>query len=133
MSSSSNQIPPNGALGIQLVQCGGTIDKDYPSALHGFAFEITDAASARILRNISTAYQVSSVITVCRKDSLEMTEEDRVKLREVCEQSNYYRLLITHGTSTMVQTAQHLAEKGLNKTHRIVITGSLLPDKFKGK
>lgn len=120
-------------LGIQLVQCGGTIDKDYPSALHGFAFEITEAASARILKNIATAYPVSSVRTVCRKDSLEMTEDDREKLREVCEQSNHYRLLITHGTSTMVQTARHLAENRLNKTRRIVITGSLLPDKFKGK
>jgi len=117
-------------VGIHLIQCGGTIDKDYPSPLHGYAFEITNAASERILGKVSTAYPVSSVTTVCRKDSLEMTEEDRDKLREVCKESKYSKVLITHGTSTMVQTAQHLAEE-FNSTRRIVITGSLLPDKFR--
>jgi L-asparaginase len=63
-----------------------------------------------------------------RKDSLHMTEEDRRLLRRRIEADAQRRVLVTHGTDTMVETACHLQNLG-DKV--IVLTGSLTPARFK--
>ena len=63
-----------------------------------------------------------------RKDSLEMTDEDRELIRETCQNSEQDKILITHGTDTMTQTAECLL--GITgKT--IVLTGAMAPARFK--
>lgn len=61
-------------------------------------------------------------------DSLEMTDEDRELIAHQCNHSEEDRIIITHGTDTMSETAQYLAERVKNKT--IVLTGAMIPIKF---
>lgn len=61
-------------------------------------------------------------------DSLEMTDEDRELIAHQCNHSEEDRIIITHGTDTMSETAQYLAQKVKNKT--IVLTGAMIPIKF---
>lgn len=61
-------------------------------------------------------------------DSLEMTDEDRELIAHQCTHSEEDRIIITHGTDTMSETAQYLAERVKNKT--IVLTGAMIPIKF---
>ena len=66
--------------------------------------------------------------TLMMKDSLEMSDEDRNLIVNKCFESNENRILITHGTDTMVETAKLLAKKNILKT--IVLTGAMIPYKF---
>jgi L-asparaginase len=64
-----------------------------------------------------------------RKDSLDLTERDRLRIRQAVETVEGDRVVITHGTDTMVDTARSLA--GLSGKV-IVLTGSLSPARFQG-
>ena len=68
------------------------------------------------------------VRTLMMVDSLEMTDEDRGLIAEHCKKSKEDKIIITHGTDTMAETAQLLAKKAIGKT--IVITGAMIPYKF---
>ena len=111
---------------ILFLQTGGTIDKDYPHTTKGWAFEIHEPAVSRVLNklNPSFLYEIKSVL---KKDSLEINNEDRDLLLEVCENAKENKIIITHGTDTMEETAAHL-NSIKNKT--IIITGSMRPEKF---
>jgi L-asparaginase len=61
-------------------------------------------------------------------DSLEMTAEDRELIAHQCRQCEEDRIIITHGTDTMAETAKLLAQKTDHKT--IVLTGAMIPIKF---
>ncbi len=111
---------------ILFIQTGGTIDKDYPKTTLGYAFEITDPAVSRILPEANPSFEYE-VVSVCKKDSTELTGEDRGKILKLCEQSVADKIIITHGTDTMIETARTLSEIK-NKT--IVITGAMRPEKF---
>lgn len=111
---------------ILFIQTGGTIDKDYPRTTKGYAFEITTPAVERILPRINPIFEYE-VKTLSRKDSQEITDADRQKIVEACTSSSIDKIVITHGTDTMIETAAVLA-KVSNKT--IIITGSMRPEKF---
>ena len=68
------------------------------------------------------------VKTLMMIDSLEMTEKDIEKIIEECQKSSSSRIVITHGTDTMVNTAKKIAEKIKNKT--IILTGAMIPYAF---
>ena len=68
------------------------------------------------------------VETIFQKDSLEMTEADRMLVRQKVENASEDRILITHGTDTMVETAKMLK---LIPDKIIVLTGALAPAKFR--
>ena len=61
-------------------------------------------------------------------DSLDMTETDRGVIAEACAASDASRIIITHGTDTMVETARTLARHAIGKT--IVLTGAMVPYAF---
>lgn len=69
-----------------------------------------------------------SVQTLMMADSLEMTAADRQLIVGACRQADESRIVITHGTDTMVETARALAESSLDKT--IVLTGAMVPYAF---
>lgn len=114
---------------ITFVQAGGTIDKDYmpSSGTHGYNFEIGEPASASILSRIQPHfnYELNSLV---RKDSLDINDADRELIKSFVEQLDNDRIIITHGTDTIRQTAESLSGIS-NKT--IVLTGSMTPEKFK--
>lgn len=111
---------------LLFIQTGGTIDKDYPTKVKGYAFEFGEPAFINILGKVDPNFEYE-IITAFKKDSLDMTDEDRHKIYDICEQSEIDKIVITHGTDTMTKTAEVLS-KLTNKT--IVITGSLQPEKF---
>lgn len=110
---------------IKIFTTGGTIDKNYFDARS--EYEVGDPQIMDILRiaNVRIPYAVE---TLLRKDSLDLNEDDRKIIVERIQREPCSKILITHGTDTMVETAQAL-EVVTNKT--MVLVGSLNPAKFK--
>ena len=104
----------------------GTIDKDYPKTTNGWGFEIGDPAVERILKHLHPSFEYQ-VIQVLRKDSLEITDEDRVVLVQIISAINT-PIIITHGTDTMIETAKFLAKQTTDKL--IILTGAMRPQRF---
>ncbi len=111
---------------ITFIQTGGTIDKDYPKTQKGWAFEIAEPAVKRVLEQIQPSFEYE-IITAFRKDSLAITDEDRKFLQEICQKTKNDKIIITHGTDTLLETAQFLAK---NNTKTIVLTGAMRPERF---
>ncbi len=110
---------------IRFVTTGGTIDKVYFDALS--QYEVGDSPIRQILAEglVNIDYDI---VPLLQKDSLEMTDADRARLRDFIADDSADRYVITHGTDTMPQTAEALA--GLQgKT--IVLTGALTPARFR--
>lgn len=110
---------------IQIFTTGGTIDKVYFDALS--EYQVGPTAVADILRenNVQCDHQVTQLM---RKDSLDLSDEDRAAIRSAVIDSEANRILITHGTDTMVETARAL-DGVSGKT--IVLTGALQPATLK--
>jgi L-asparaginase len=111
---------------ILFIQTGGTVDKDYPKTTLGYAFEITDPAVGRILPEANPSFEYE-IVSVCKKDSTELTGEDRDKILGLCVGSVSDKIIITHGTDTMLETAERLRDI---KDKTIVITGAMRPERF---
>jgi L-asparaginase len=110
---------------IQVFAVGGTIDKIYYDAKSDF--EVGEPQIGDLLReaNVTFDYRVTSLM---RKDSIDMTDEDRQLIRDAVDGCDLDRILITHGTDTMADTARTL--KGVaGKT--IVMTGAMQPARFR--
>ena len=110
---------------IAFIQTGGTIDKDYPKVTKGWGFEIAEPAYNRILEKLNPSFDYKSY-EAFKKDSQEITSEDREKLKALCKSIPEDKIIITHGTDTMAETAKYLSP--INKT--IVITGAMKPERF---
>ena len=110
---------------ILILTTGGTIDKIYFDAKS--AYEVGPPNIGTILDelNLSVNYRVVSIL---RKDSLDLTDQDRQLIHDQAARNSETRILITHGTDTMVKTAEKLKDIG-GKT--IVLTGALEPALFK--
>lgn len=113
---------------ITFIQTGGTIDKDYPRATGGWAFEIGEPAAHRILSTLQLSFEYE-VITICQKDSLEITDEDRELMHRLIRDHKGKKYIITHGTDTLIETAQFLGER--LKKELVIITGAARPERFK--
>jgi L-asparaginase len=111
---------------IVFIQTGGTIDKDYPKTTGGYAFEIGESAVKRVLQRINANFDFE-VISLVKKDSLDLTAEDRERIREACQKTEGDKIIVTHGTDTMIETAEKLS--GI-KGKVIVLTGAMRPEKF---
>lgn len=68
-----------------------------------------------------------STESVTKKDSREITEDDRRKLLEAIEATPHQNIIVTHGTFTMTLTAQYLEEHLFSNDKKIVLTGSMIP------
>ena len=112
------------SLPILVLTTGGTIDKNYFDALS--EYQIVDSGIPALLKEARVALPFR-VEEVCRKDSLELTQADRAELARLVAQAPESRIVITHGTDTMTDTAKALAGIA-GKT--IVLTGALSPARF---
>lgn len=111
---------------ITFIQTGGTIDKDYPRTTKGWAFEISTPAVERLLEKLNPSFDYE-VFSVLKKDSLEITKEDRQQLLAFCQNLENDKIIITHGTDTMLETAAFLSAIS-DKT--IILTGAMRPERF---
>jgi len=109
---------------IKIYTTGGTIDKVYFDQKS--EYQVGDPQANGVLEraNVVLDYEVESII---RKDSLDFTNEDRELIRKKVESTPLERVVITHGTDTMVETAKVL-ESISSKT--IILTGSMYPAQF---
>jgi len=112
-------------LKIKFITTGGTIDKVYFDARSEYEVGPPQVADLLHEANVTFEYEIQSVL---RKDSLDITDADRDLIRNQVAGDPYARIVITHGTDTMVATARKLA--GIpGKT--IVLTGSMQPARFR--
>jgi len=111
---------------LLIVTTGGTIDKVYFDDKSDF--QVGEPQIGRILHELGVAFRFN-VIPILRKDSLHINAEDRELLRAAIAAQATRHVLVTHGTDTMVETAQVLASI-TDKT--IVLTGALNPARFRG-
>jgi L-asparaginase len=109
---------------ILVLTTGGTIDKNYFDALS--EYQIVDSGIPALLKEARVALPFR-IEEVCRKDSLELTEADRAEIARRVAEVPETRIVVTHGTDTMTETAKALAGI-VGKT--VVLTGALSPARF---
>jgi L-asparaginase len=109
---------------IKLITCGGTIDKVYFDDLSDY--KVGESTVPPILSSMGVEFVHCPL---CQKDSLEITEEEREAIAIEASQTSH-DVLLTHGTDTMVETAQAIAK--LHEGHNaVVLTGAMSPALFK--
>lgn len=111
---------------IRVFTTGGTIDKVYFDAKSQYAIGESNVQLLFKEMNVGFDYQVESIL---RKDSLEMTDADRLLILENVNRATCPKILITHGTDTMIETAQVLQQHVEGKT--VVLTGAMQPALFR--
>jgi len=111
---------------ITFIQTGGTIDKDYAQKAGTYNFEITEPAAKRVLEKVNPNFEYE-IISVLKKDSLDITDEEREKIYDVCKNVQNSKIVITHGTDTMIKTAKKL---NTLEGKVIVLVGASKPEKF---
>ena len=109
---------------MKIFTTGGTIDKIYFDIKS--KFQVGEPQIGQLLNeaNISFDYEIESVL---RKDSLDLTDNDRRQIVKNIRSDSNQRILVIHGTDTMVETAKMLV--GLPEKI-IVLTGSMQPSRF---
>lgn len=114
-------VPPP----IHFIITGGTIDSYYEgtkdTAVPNKKSVISDYL--RILK----LYQKVSFTTICMKDSRQVNNQDRKKIVKKIDSVSTDKIIITHGTYTMPETAKYLQKKLISKNKKIILTGSMIP------
>ncbi len=111
--------------GILVLTTGGTIDKNYFDALS--EYQIVESGIPALLKEARVALPFR-IEEACRKDSLELTAADRAEIARRAADAPEFRIIVTHGTDTMAETAKVLAAAMPGKT--VVLTGALSPARF---
>ncbi len=111
---------------LSIVTTGGTIDKIYFDAKSDY--QIGAPQIGDILAQLGVAFRFE-VVPILRKDSLDMSDDDRRLIRSTIEAQPHRHVLVTHGTDSMVETARML--RGI-EGKVIVLTGALNPARFQG-
>lgn len=104
---------------------GGTIDSVYDGT-KDTAVPREHSIIPQVVNNLRLYTQVK-FDEVCMKDSRDITNDDLVKLTEIIEKSESTKVIITHGTYTMPDTARYLEANLQRKDQTIVVTGSYIP------
>jgi L-asparaginase len=110
---------------LRFITVGGTIDKVYFDQLS--QYQVGAPGVERILQDLPVSFEYT-VESIMRKDSLDMTSEDRQLVRDAVERCEERYIVITHGTDTMIETARQLI--GI-PDKRIVLTGAMQPASFR--
>jgi L-asparaginase len=110
---------------IRFITTGGTIDKIYFDALS--QFEVGESVIQTILGEGLVDFEYD-IVPFMQKDSLEIDDDDRARLRQSIAEDDGSFYVITHGTDTMPATAEALKDL---KDKTIVLTGALTPARFR--
>jgi L-asparaginase len=110
---------------IRILVTGGTFDKEYNELTGELYFRDTHLEE---MLERGRSKLVVSVETLMMKDSLEMTQEHREIIAKRIKEVSEDRIVITHGTDTMAETARVLGKEVKDKT--VVLTGAMIPYKF---
>lgn len=110
---------------IRIFVTGGTFDKEYNELTGTLFFKNTHLPEMLRLGRSRTPVEIETLMMI---DSLEMKDTDRELIARRCIDAKENKIIITHGTDTMKETAEVLGKKTSNKT--IIITGAMVPYKF---
>ncbi|KAH8861262.1 hypothetical protein EWB00_006788 [Schistosoma japonicum] len=115
---------------VLIVQTG---DKCYPKNIGGYAFEFGNSYAMEICTRYTLPnYLKFHLIKPFLKDSLEISVENRFELADLLCNTQFEKILVTHGTDTMIATGQYLTTyEDQLKNKLIVITGAFRPGAFK--
>ena len=109
---------------LRLIATGGTFDKRYDPIAGRLDF-----ATRTCLHDMLPILRLHETVSIDQPmliDSLDMREAHRLQILGLCRDASEARIVIIHGTDTMVQTAQVLGRASLpGKT--IVLTGAMVP------
>ncbi len=109
---------------LKIIATGGTIDKIYFDA--NSEFEIGEPLIGKVLQDGDAGFDYE-IIPLLRRDSLDLTDEDRKLIRDTVMADGSRHVLITHGTDTMTETAAALGDVG---QRTVIMTGALSPARF---
>lgn len=112
-------------MAIMVFVTGGTFDKEYDEINGKLYFKDTHLPEMFKLGRCSLDIKIRTLMMI---DSLEMSDEDREVIIRQCKRCEEDRIIITHGTDTMVKTAKALEKEKIEKT--IVLSGAMIPYKF---
>ncbi|MCK4413014.1 MAG: asparaginase [Candidatus Eisenbacteria sp.] len=110
---------------IRLYVTGGTFDKEYDEINGHLFFKDTHVREMLKLGRCSLELEIRTLMMI---DSEEMTPADREMIRKHCSESDTDRIVITHGTDTMSETASYLGKQLKDRT--VVLVGALVPYTF---
>ena len=110
---------------IKIFVTGGTFDKEYNELTGELFFQDTHIRDMLELGRCLVPVDVEVLMMI---DSLQMTDAERETIRRQCVECSENRIVITHGTDTMEQTAAVLGRSVEGKT--VVLTGAMVPYKF---
>ena len=112
-------------MAIRIFVTGGTFDKEYDEIKEQLVFLETHVPQMLKLGRCKIDISLRTLMLI---DSLQMTEADRHIMLENCKKAEEDKIVITHGTSTVAETATFLGKHVKNKT--IVLTGAMSPYTF---
>lgn len=112
-------------MSIRIFVTGGTFDKEYNELNGSLYFKDTHLKEMLNLGRCKAAIELRTLMMM---DSVDMSDDDRETIALNCLKSDFDKIIVTHGTDTMVETAKVIAEKVTNKT--IILTGAMIPYKF---
>lgn len=110
---------------VKVLITGGTIDKEYDK-IHG-QLVLTNSHINEMLEQARCRLDLS-IESIMLKDSLYMDENDRIQILDKCKSFEESKIVITHGTDTIVETATLIAKEIPDKT--IVLFGAMIPYTF---
>jgi len=110
---------------IRVLVTGGTFDKEYNELNGSLFFKDTHIREMLRLGRCDLELDLRVLMMI---DSTEMTEADRARILQSCLEEADERVVITHGTDTMAETARYLGERVKDQT--IVLTGAMVPYTF---
>jgi L-asparaginase len=110
---------------IRVIVTGGTFDKTYDEINGRLSFATTHLPEMLRLGRSRVETTIESLMMI---DSLDMTDADRARIAQSCIRCPETRIVITHGTDTMVETARVVAQGVSGKT--VVLTGAMVPYAF---
>jgi L-asparaginase len=112
-------------MAIRIFVTGGTFDKEYDEINGRLFFKETHVPEMLRLGRSRVPIALTSLMLI---DSLDMSDVERERIVASCRSADEDRIVITHGTDTMVDTAAALARGLTGKT--IVLTGAMVPYAF---
>jgi len=110
---------------IKIFATGGTFDKEYNEINGKLYFKETNLFKLLELGRSRVDVQIETLMMI---DSLEMSDKDRNYILDQCKKESANKIIITHGTDTMVDTAALIASKIKDKV--VILTGAMIPIKF---
>jgi L-asparaginase len=113
---------------IRVFVTGGTFDKEYDELTGTLFFRTTHLPEMLRLGRCQVDLTIQVLMMI---DSLDMRDADRVRIVEECELTSESKIVITHGTDTMIETARALAAAFPSRHSKtIVLTGAMVPYAF---